>query len=107
MASLLDVDAFLDDARFSRSFVWPADPNNGRAKPFKVTYADIGYRNEAQPWEENTVLFFGPMMASRWLHVAKDDIAKRYKVRIINPDRPDMGGTDHVDAADKLRTWRG
>ncbi|OAA64722.1 interferon-induced GTP-binding protein mx2 [Niveomyces insectorum RCEF 264] len=95
----------LDDPRFSRAFDLPADPAKGRTKPFHITYADYGYRNEAHPEEETVFLFFGPMMGSRWIHVAKDELAKAHKVRFINPDRPGFGGTDVVDVKDAMRLW--
>lgn len=42
---------------------------------------------------------------SRFLHVAKDKLAKKYHVRIINPDRPGLGGTTEVDAHRRLEVW--
>lgn len=42
---------------------------------------------------------------SRFLHVAKDELAKKYHVRIINPDRPGLGGTTEVDAHLRLSVW--
>ncbi|KXX82332.1 hypothetical protein MMYC01_201299 [Madurella mycetomatis] len=94
------------DPRFSRTFELPADPaSNGRTGPFKVKYADYGYRNDAHPEQENALLFFGPLMASRLFHIAKDELAKRRKIRIINLDRPGIGGTDPADAKDRMSLW--
>lgn len=104
---MVTASAHLDDARFSQTFELPADEANGRAKPFKVTYADYGYRNEADPEQENVFFFFVPLMGSRWMHVAKDALAKRHKVRFISLDRPGIGGTDAVDAEHVMIMWRG
>ncbi|KAK6080939.1 hypothetical protein SCUP234_05037 [Seiridium cupressi] len=98
-----DVEAFLDDARFNRTFTLP--PRPGRSAPFHVTYSDYGYRNPDQPEQENVLLFCGPLLSSRFLHVAKDKLAKKYKVRIINPDRPGIGGTTEVEKHLRLDTW--
>ncbi|KAK5657630.1 hypothetical protein OQA88_2702 [Cercophora sp. LCS_1] len=99
-------DEYIKDARFHRVFELPANPASGREENFKVQYADFGYRNEADPNQENVLLFFGPLMASRLLHVAKDGFAKQHKIRIINPDRPGIGGTDPVDMKERLGIWR-
>ena len=104
---MAEFSAFISDERFSRVFELPGDPASGRTGPFRVKFADYGYRNEAHPEQENVMLFFGPLMGSRLIHIAKDDIAKKHKVRIINPDRPGVGGTDAVDARDGMRVWRG
>lgn len=98
---------YVNDPRFSRTFELPADPARGRTKPFKVTYADYGYRNEDHPEQENVLLFFGSLMASRLIHIPKDELAKKYKIRIIDPDRPGVGGTDDVDVKNRMSTWLG
>lgn len=98
---------YLDDPRFSRTFELPADPANGRGSPFKLTYADFGHRDETTPEEENVFLFFGTLMGSRLIHVAKHEMAKRHKIRFINVDRPGIGGTDAVAAEDSVELWRG
>ena len=100
-------DGFLEDPRFSRVFEFPADPARGRNTPFRVKYADYGYRNEEHPEQERVILFFTPLMGSRLVHVAKDELAKKRKIRIINPDRPGFGGTDSADAEHRLELWRG
>ncbi|KAF4981444.1 hypothetical protein FZEAL_2756 [Fusarium zealandicum] len=89
------VDDFLQDPRFNQTFELPTDPGRNRLS-IKVKYADYGYRDEASPAEENVLLFFAPLLASRMLHVAKDALAKRHKVRIVSLDRPGIGGTDEV-----------
>ena len=98
---------YINDPRFSRTFELPADPANGCPKPFKITYADYGYRNETHPEEEHVLLFFGPLLSSRFHHIAKDELAKKQKIRIINPDRPGIGGTDMVDVNERMNIWRG
>jgi hypothetical protein len=98
---------YVNDPRFSRTFELPADPARGRTEPFKVTYADYGYRNEAHPEEENVLLFFGSLLASRLIHIPKDELAKKHKIRIIDFDRPGVGGTDNVEVKDRMSIWRG
>jgi hypothetical protein len=98
---------YVNDPRFSQTFQLPADPANGRNSPFKVKYADYGYRNEARPEQENVFLFFGSLLGSRLVHIAKDEVAKRLKIRIINPDRPGIGGTDIADAEHSMSLWLG
>jgi len=105
MTSPEDFD--VNDPRFNQTFQLPADPANGRAKPFTVRYADFGYRNEAHPEEENVILFFAPLMGSRFLQITKDAVAKQSKVRFINPDRPGMGGTDPAPPGERVALWRG
>ncbi|KAI0125982.1 hypothetical protein BJ170DRAFT_702897 [Xylariales sp. AK1849] len=98
-----DTDAYIGDARFSQTFTLPPGP--GRPEPFQVTYSDYGYRNPAEPEQENVLLFCGPLLCTRFLHIAKDELAKRHHVRIINPDRPGIGGTTAVDAHLRLNIW--
>ena len=57
--------------------------------------------------EEQVFLFFGPLLSSRLFNTAKDGLAKRYKVRIVNPERPGIGKTDSVPAEKLLEVWRG
>ena len=104
---MASTSGFLDDPRFSQTFEIPPNPAEGRASPFRVKYADYGYRNEAHPEEENVFLFFSSMVGSRLVHVAKDEIAKKHKVRILNPDRPGFGGTDGIEVEQVMETWRG
>jgi hypothetical protein len=98
---------FIDDPRFSRIFELPSDPGRGRTKPFKLQYADYGYRNEANPEQERVFLFFAGLMGSRLIHTTKDELAKRHKVRIISADRPGVGGTDAVGVEESAYLWRG
>ncbi|KAK3307246.1 uncharacterized protein B0T15DRAFT_553729 [Chaetomium strumarium] len=109
---------FLNDARFHRTFTLPADPSHGRPRPFTIKYADYGYHNnnhntahpeeeeEEQEKAERVLLFFSPLMGSRLLHICKDALARRHRIRIINPDRPGIGGTDAAPAGDRLALWR-
>lgn len=109
MASPQDNVEFMDDPRFSQTveLELPTAPADGGRRLFKITYADYGYRNEAHPEQENVFLFFGSLTGSRLIHVVKDELAKQHKIRFLNPDRPGFGGTDVVDAAHALSTWRG
>lgn len=100
-------DSPLNDPRFNRVFTLPADLASNRPKPVTVTYADYGYRNEADPSQEHVLLFFAPLMGSRLLQVTKDALAKKHHIRIISPDRPGFGGTTPAPAKDRLALWRG
>ncbi|KAK1574672.1 uncharacterized protein LY79DRAFT_565421 [Colletotrichum navitas] len=98
-----DPAGFLDDPRFHQTFTLPAGPD--RPHPFQVTYCDYGYRDPESPEREHVLLICGPLMGSRFLHVAKDALAKQHHVRVINLDRPGFGGTTPVPAADRVRIW--
>jgi pimeloyl-ACP methyl ester carboxylesterase len=104
-ANTAHIEQLLDDARFSQSLELPAG-FAGRDKPLNVTYADIGYRNEAQPETERVIFFFPGMFATRWLLVAKDEVAKESRIRIISLDRPGFGGTDAVSDDTRLAVSR-
>ncbi|KAH6953443.1 hypothetical protein DER45DRAFT_575881 [Fusarium avenaceum] len=88
-------ETFLKDSRFSQTFRLPADPSGDHGS-LQVKYADYGYHNPTNPEDEHVLLFFAPLCASRIFHCAKDDLAKKYRVRIIIMDRPGFGGTDAV-----------
>lgn len=92
----IDPETFLKDPRFSQTFQIEADPSNGFPTAIKVKYADYGYRNPSDPSEENVLLFFAPLCASRIIHCAKDELAKKHRVRVVTMDRPGFGGTDPV-----------
>jgi len=36
-----------------------------------------------------------------------DQLAKKYRVRIIHPDRPGVGGTDAVPLTERISLWLG
>ncbi|KAI1045774.1 hypothetical protein LB505_009336 [Fusarium chuoi] len=91
-AEVKDPEAFLKDPRFSQTFKLPADPSDDHGD-LQVKYSDYGYHNAA---DENVLLFFAPLCASRIFHCAKDELAKKYRVRIVVMDRPGFGGTDPV-----------
>ncbi|KIW64358.1 hypothetical protein PV04_09300 [Phialophora macrospora] len=100
---------YIDDPRLSRTFQLPADPSRGRTKPFQVSYADYGFHRDDtgdDDREEHVLLFFGPLMSSRLFNAAKDRLAKRYKVRIVNAERPGIGNTDDVPAEKLLEVWQ-
>lgn len=105
-----DFTAYINDPRLNRTFQLPADPSRGRPKPFQVSYADFGFHREDtrdDDGEEQVLLFFGPLVSSRLFNTAKDGLAKRYKVRIVNAERPGIGKTDSVPAERLLEVWRG
>jgi pimeloyl-ACP methyl ester carboxylesterase len=91
-AEVKDPEAFLKDPRFNQTFQLLADPSDDHAS-IQVKYSDYGYHNAA---DENVLLFFAPLCASRIFHCAKDELAKKYRVRIVVMDRPGFGGTDPV-----------
>ncbi|KAK3297801.1 uncharacterized protein B0H64DRAFT_458349 [Chaetomium fimeti] len=95
---------FLDDPRFNRVFEYT--PPGTTSPPFKIKYADYGYRNEAHSEQERIMFFSGPLMASRLVLATKDELAIKHKIRIISADRPGMGGTDPVAPKDRLTLWR-
>ncbi|KAG6020956.1 hypothetical protein E4U41_002671 [Claviceps citrina] len=102
------LDAYVRDPRFTQVFDFSPDESQARpGRPFRVTYADYGYRNQAQPELEHVLLFFAPLLGSRMLYVALDGLAKRHNVRIINPDRPGFGETTDARAEERLSFWRG
>ena len=102
---------YLDEPRFNQTFVLPANPSLGRNRPFRIKYADYGYGYRGSGYEERensaVLLFFGSLLASRLVHVAKDELARKLNVRIINIDRPGIGGTDSAETSDAMRIWRG
>ncbi len=99
-------EAFLNDPRFNRTLTLPADPSTNRPHPFTIKYTDYGYHNPTDPSQERVLLFFSPLMGSRLLHICKDALARDHRIRIINPDRPGIGGTDAAPASDRLALWR-
>ncbi|KAL0929812.1 interferon-induced GTP-binding protein Mx2 [Colletotrichum truncatum] len=103
-----DVERFLADERFSRVFTFPADPAEGRPNALPISYADFGYHNveSSSAKEEKVFLFFGPLLGSRMLLIAKDALAKDYGVRVICADRPGFGDTPDVEAEGRLAFWR-
>lgn len=103
----IDPDLDIRHRRFNQILKLPEDPNQGRHKPFTLKYADYGYRNEKNPEQENVLLLFGPLLGSRLVHTAKHELAKQHKVRLINPDRFGIGGTDETKAEMRLEVWRG
>ncbi|KAL9095904.1 MAG: hypothetical protein Q9165_001901 [Trypethelium subeluteriae] len=87
-----DFTAYISDSRFNRIFQLPADPSRGHA----------GDHTD----EEQVLLFFGPLVSSRLFNTAKEELAKRYKIRIVNAERPGIGKTDSVPAERLLSVWR-
>lgn len=102
-----ELEQFVADDRFSQVLDLPADAAAGRTEAIRISYADYGCRNADHPERENVFLFFGPLLGSRMIHVAKDALAKKHGVRIINPDRPGFGQTTDVPPEKRLSFWRG
>ncbi|KAJ9149528.1 Interferon-induced GTP-binding protein Mx2 [Coniochaeta hoffmannii] len=97
--------AYLDDERFSQAYTIPLDATPGRSSPLTVSYSDYGYHHPDGPSHDNVVLICGPMLSCRFFHVAKDNLAKRYGLRIIYPDRPGMGRTTAVPLDQRVEAW--
>ncbi len=105
-----EVNNYVNDPRFNRTFQLPADPSRGRPKALQISYADYGFHrsNDASnDSEENVLLFFGPLLSSRLHQIPKDELAKRYKIRIISIERPGIGKTDNVPAEQRIEVSRG
>ncbi|KAH6620858.1 hypothetical protein B0J18DRAFT_457486 [Chaetomium sp. MPI-SDFR-AT-0129] len=100
----------LNGPRFHRTFTYTPPPSSDHSNtlpsPYKLTYADFGYRNETHPDQERVVLFSPPLMGSRLLFATKDALAKRHRIRVISVDRPGFGGSEQVPAAGRLALWR-
>ena len=103
------LDAYVRDPRFTQRFEFSSSEPEPRGcpKPFRMTYADYGYRNQSQPELEHVFLFFAPLLGSRMIYIALDDLAKRHRIRIINPDRPGFGETTDADPEHRMSFWRG
>lgn len=93
---------FLCDIRFHRSFTLPPNPETSRTTPFRVSYADYG-----DPESKAVVLFSGGLMGTRISYVVLDQLAKVNKVRIIQPDRPGIGGSGEVELNQRIGIWLG
>ncbi|KAF2006881.1 hypothetical protein P154DRAFT_480679 [Amniculicola lignicola CBS 123094] len=91
---------FLCDIRFHHSFLLAANPETGRSKPLRVSYADYGDSNS-----DAVVLFCGALMGTRFCYSPLDRVAKAHNVRIIHPDRPGIGGTEAVEQNQRIPTW--
>jgi len=106
-----DFNTFINDPRLNRLFELPAELLHGLPQPFQISYADYGFHREAgddsEPEEEQVLLFFGPLLSSRLWNAAKDELAKRYRVRLVNVERPGIGKTTSVPAGRMLEVWRG
>ncbi|KAF6817583.1 hypothetical protein CSOJ01_02293 [Colletotrichum sojae] len=99
-----DPKEYLDDPRFHQTFTLPPGPT--RPHSFTVSYSDYGYRNKEHPELERVLLLCGPLLGSRYLHIAKDALAKHHRVRIIDVDRPGFGGTSGVPSpGDRVAAW--
>jgi len=71
-----------------------------------VGYSDFGHHHPEGPSHDNVVVVCGPMISSRLLSVVKDKLAKRYRLRIIHPDRFGMGKTSAVPIDQRLEAWQ-
>lgn len=101
------LDEFLKDPRFSRTFELAPDETLGRSQPLRITYADFGYRNQENPDLEAVFLFFAPLLGSRMTRVVLDEIAKKHHVRIISFDRPGFGKTTDAKPECRITFCRG
>jgi len=105
MSTSPNADEYLSDPRFHRTFNFtlPASPSHNLASPlpFQVSYADFGHSSP-----DNVLLIFGPLCASRLLHVAKLRLVTSHHIRIIHPDRPGFGKTTPLNPTQRLPLWR-
>jgi hypothetical protein len=46
-------------------------------------------------------------MAARYCYSPLDQLAKKYNVRILQVDRPGIGGTEPVELEKRVQTWLG
>ena len=73
-----------------------------------MTYADAGYHDdEANPEDIPVVLYIGCVFGGRYQAITVDEVAKKYRVRILFVDRPGMGGTEMVTLEQRISTWLG
>lgn len=93
---------FICDVRFHQSFFLSPNPETGRSKRYRVSYADYGDQNS-----DAVVLFCGALMGTRFCYSPLDHLAKLYNVRIIHPDRPGIGGSDPVELNERIPMWLG
>jgi hypothetical protein len=98
---------FACNIRFHRSFVLSPNPDKGRHKPLRVTYADAGYHDEESLEDIPVMLYAGGLFGGRYQALTVDEIAKKYRVRILFVDRPGMGGTEKVPLDQRVSTWLG
>ena len=95
--------AFVETPRFTQTFRVPAAALPPGHDGFQLQYADVGYRKDpARPEDESVLLYFVPLGASRLASIAKDDLARSQRVRIISVDKPGSGGTTALAAAADL-----
>uniref|UniRef100_L2GJM2 Interferon-induced gtp-binding protein mx2 n=1 Tax=Colletotrichum fructicola (strain Nara gc5) TaxID=1213859 RepID=L2GJM2_COLFN len=78
-----DPAEYLDDPRFNRKFTLPPTPD--LPENFQVTYADFGHNDPSDPSSTHVLLLCGPLLGSRYLHIAKDALAKRHKASAALP----------------------
>lgn len=95
----------INEPRFHYVFELPSESGGDSTPSFRVAYADYGYRDENVTKQGSTFLFFGPLMASRLINIAKDNLAKNHKVRIIELDRPGIGGTSPARPGERMALW--
>jgi hypothetical protein len=97
-----DVVEFLSDRRFHRSYVLPPAPETGRQNSHRFSYADFG-----DPHSNAVVLFCGGLMAARYCYSPLDQLAKKHNVRILQVDRPGIGGTEPIELEKRIQIWLG
>ena len=100
-------ETYVASRKFHQLFHLPPNPSQGRSKSLRITYADYGYQDDAGLRNEAVILVCGPMNSSRYLHIAKDAVAREHKVQIIHPDRFRFGGSGEVAIDERVRVWLG
>jgi hypothetical protein len=97
-----DVVEFLSDRRFHRCYILPPSPETGRQNSHRFSYADFG-----DPHSNAVVLFCGGLMAARYCYSPLDQLAKKHNVRILQVDRPGIGGTEPIELEKRIQIWLG
>jgi pimeloyl-ACP methyl ester carboxylesterase len=93
---------FLCDWRFHQSYILPPNPEIGRHKSYRISYADYGdHKSNA------VVMFCGALMGTRFSYAILDQLAYAHSVRIIHPDRPGIGGSDPIELEKRIQLWLG
>ncbi|KAE9382225.1 hypothetical protein N431DRAFT_539622 [Stipitochalara longipes BDJ] len=98
-------ETYIANRKFHRVFHLPPNQSQGRSQSLRITYADYGYQDDAGLRNEAVILVCGPMISTRYLHIAKDALARERKVRIIHPDRFGFGGSGEIAADQRIRVW--
>ena len=97
---------YLASANLHQTFTLPPSTCLNRNRPVRITYSDTGRRfNEDGTPSRAVILACMGMFGDRWMGVMHDKAASTLGVRLINVDRPGMGGSSMVEIKDRVQTW--